>query len=290
MLAALSDVYDKDSIAGSKPMSCIKRAVVFFTNPFVTMFELLKLLVKFADKNYIKQAGKPMIGKRNGWYSNDLELIRVKKFCKQIANCTVNDYTTTLLSTALFEYLENHQEEGQKLPEYFTVGMPFSLRETPADIYKVRLNNDFVCMLVDIKLFKHFDDGINHFKMLLGNMKNSLAPFGVYTCCRIATNIPYRLSKFVTDLYTDKYTMIYSNLNANKKRIIFSGHDSQGQFYFAPFPGKAGMGVSIVTIGNLMRLSLYADESFMPDTQSLKDLISIYERQNEENLKRINDL
>ena len=270
-LGSLSDVYDKDSFASIKPMSCFKRIMVIFTNPFVTLFEGTKLLLKFAVRNQIKNAGKPIVGKRNGWFSNDLDLTRIKKFSKQIRNCTVNDYTTTLLSTALFEYFETHQSEGQKLPKSFTVGMPFSLREAPAEKQNVRLNNDFASMPVEIKLFKHFDDGIDHFKTLFGNMKNSLAPFGVYSSFRITTNLPYRLPKFAIDLISDKFTMIYSNLNASKKPIIFCGHTSKGQFYFVPSPGKLGM-------GDLMRLGIYADESFMPDVKSIKDLVSIYER------------
>lgn len=246
--------------------------------PIVTLIEGTKLVFKLGDQNAIKKSGPSFTGKKNGWYSNDLNVNAIKTFSKEVANCTVNDYTTTLLSTALHEYFVNHTPEGQKVATQVNAGMPFSLREAPSDIKNVRLNNEFCCISVPIKIFKDFDEGLKHFKKMFNSLKRSLLPFGNFTVFRITTNLPFCFPNIMVNFVSNKHTMIYSNLNASKKPLMMGGQASKGNFYFVPSPGKMNMGVSIVTIADKMRLGIYADEASMPDLNSVKELISIYER------------
>ena len=155
--------------------------------------------------------------------------------------------------------------------------MPFSLRESPSDLKNLRLNNDFCCISVPIRVFKDFDEGLKSIKSMFNSLKRSLTPFGNFMVFRITTNLPYCFPKILVDFVSNKYTMIYSNLNASKKPLMMGGQASKGNFYFVPAPGKLGMGVSIVTIADKMRLAVYADESHM-DLDQVKELISIYER------------
>lgn len=164
-----------------------------------------------------------MTGKKNGWYSNDLDIAGIKAYSKDVAKCTVNDYTTTLLSTALHEYFVNHTPEGDKVATEICAAMPFSLREAPSDLKKVRLNNDFCCISVPIRIFKDFEDGLKHFKKLFNSLKRSLTPYGNYAVFRITTNLPFCFPKIMVDFVSNKYTMIYSNLNASKKPLMMGG-------------------------------------------------------------------
>ena len=48
-----------------------------------------------------------MTGKKNGAFTCDLDVVKIKQFCR-LNDCTVNDYTTALISNTLYEYFENH--------------------------------------------------------------------------------------------------------------------------------------------------------------------------------------
>lgn len=284
---ALSDEFDSDSIVGMKPIPFIKRLIIWICLPIVTIIEGINLVFKIGDRNAIKRPEVPFTGKKNGWYSNDLNVNAIKKYSKNIGNCTVNDYTTALLSTAMHEYFVKHTPEGEEVATQINAGTPFSLREAPSDIKNVRLNNQICCITVPIRVFQNFDDALNHFKSFFNSLKKSLLPFGNYMVFRITTNLPFCFPNVLINFVSNKHTMIYSNLNASKKPLLMGGQPSKGNFYFVPSPGKINMGVSIVTIADKMRLSIYADESSMPNLESIKELIGIYERQNIENLSKI---
>ena len=49
-----------------------------------------------------------MTGKKNGAFTRDIDIFKLKQFSKD-NNCTVNDTFTTILSCSLFNYFEKHQ-------------------------------------------------------------------------------------------------------------------------------------------------------------------------------------
>ena len=48
-----------------------------------------------------------MTGKKNGAFTRDLDIIKIKNFSKA-NDCTVNDTISAILSCALFEYFKKH--------------------------------------------------------------------------------------------------------------------------------------------------------------------------------------
>jgi hypothetical protein len=79
-------------------------------------------------------------------------------------------------------------------------------------------------------------------------MRNSFDPFGVLYTFKISVNYPFTGPKFGVDYISDKYTMIYSNLNASKKAPIIDGKQMKGVFYFVPAVGKLCCGISVCTV------------------------------------------
>ena len=90
----------------------------------------------------------------------------------------MNDYTTTLLSTALYEYFEKHTPKGEKIPDQCGIAMPFSMREAPPDKKNIKLGNAVSTISHSLKLFKDFTTGLNHVKKVMNKLKYSLQPFG----------------------------------------------------------------------------------------------------------------
>lgn len=60
------------------------------------------------------------------------------------------------------------------------MALPFSFRQPFKQLSDVKLNNDFGCLLVDLKLLDNFDAALKDVNTTFSNMKTSLLPFGVY--------------------------------------------------------------------------------------------------------------
>ena len=159
---ALSDHYDSESIVGMKPLPLGKKMFIWLTMPFNIIIESLRHVVQFKDRNPLKKKNQIITGVKNGWYSNDLNIAGIKKYCKEIGNCTVNDYSTTLLSTALYEYFHKNTPKDEKVAEHCGIAMPFSMREAPSDRKNIKLGNAVSTISHKLKLFKDFPQGLEH--------------------------------------------------------------------------------------------------------------------------------
>jgi len=76
------------------------------------------------------------------------------------------------------------------------------------------------------------------------------------------------------DDLTDKYSIVYSNLNASKKDYYFDGKKNIGHYFVAPGVGKLSTGVSLCTIGSKMSLGIFSDAVQMKNPQELCDIYS----------------
>ena len=95
-----------------------------------------------------------MTGKSNCFFIKDIDILKMKACCKSIG-CTINDYTTAIISNTLYEYFDNHKNdsyEGKKygMVDYVDLAMPFSLRQPKKTIQEIRLENDLATLPVRI--------------------------------------------------------------------------------------------------------------------------------------------
>jgi hypothetical protein len=79
-----------------------------------------------------------MTGKKNGAFTRDIDIVKLKQFSKE-NNCTINDTFTTILSSSLYNYFEKNQHVNPnardgKIPKFINVGLPFSLRQPAKSI------------------------------------------------------------------------------------------------------------------------------------------------------------
>ena len=136
MFLAISDVWDKNSLPALKPMGIIKTILVYTLLPFLILRSGIKIALQFKDNNVIKKR-MPMSGRKNGAYTEDIDLVRIKAVAK--ANgATVNDFITALISNTIYKYFEEHRNDkfegiktgpnGFEIPKKINIGMPFSLR------------------------------------------------------------------------------------------------------------------------------------------------------------------
>ena len=102
-------------------------------------------------------------------------------------------------------------------------------------------------------------------------MRTSLDPFGILYVFKVCVSLPFTLPQFTVNFLSDKYTLIFSNLNASKIPYNWNGLESKGQFYFVPCIGKLSFGVSICTVADKCGVAVFGDESAFKDTQKFID-------------------
>ena len=70
--------------------------------PFLVPLKSLQMLCYRQNSNPI-QKNHPMTGKKNGAFTRELDINKIKCFSKD-NNCTVNDTISALLSSSLYKY------------------------------------------------------------------------------------------------------------------------------------------------------------------------------------------
>jgi hypothetical protein len=137
-----------------KPLSSLKSFFVHLISPILILGAIVPTLLNPKDVNSI--CGKPCSGKKTAGFDYGLNLAKMKAYCKK-KECTINDYTASVLSCALQAYFKDEEKEGGKdaipTPQSVHVAVPFSFRQPIADIREVKMNNDFGSLLIDFKLF-----------------------------------------------------------------------------------------------------------------------------------------
>jgi len=261
-LLMLSGNYDKNALPALKPLSFVKNVMIWLLMPYLFLKNALSIAFTFRNYNCIKKRW-PMTGKKNGAFTNSLDIYAMKTYCK--ANgCTINDYTTSLISNTLYEYMENHPEiDGTnfEIPDFVSLGMPFSLRQPEARIEDFKIVNDFAAVPLNIKIRKTLNESLSILKKQFQQMRTSLDVFGVLQVFNFSVHLPFTLPRFGMDFISDKYTIIYSNLNASKVPYVFDGRRMFDQFYFVPACAKICCGISVCTVGPHMSMACFADEN-----------------------------
>lgn len=89
-----------------------------------------KLMIKsaFFDKsnNVFQNNDVPLTGRKRVAFTRDLDLVQIKKFCKQ-TGCTINEYATSLIGTAMYEYSE--KQKDFPTPDKVQYSLAFSMRQ-----------------------------------------------------------------------------------------------------------------------------------------------------------------
>ena len=135
LFLSISQEYDSSNLPGLKPISWFKSLILFILSPFLVLYVMIKVQLAPRDENILKNNEKKT-GRKTGAFSQDLDLPLMKKYCKS-NGITINDYTTSLLSTSLYEFFEKEKERQKsinsskvyEIPDTINVGLPFSMRQ-----------------------------------------------------------------------------------------------------------------------------------------------------------------
>lgn len=83
--------------------------------------------------------------------------------------------------------------------------------------------NDIAGVHVSITVKKDFDEALKDTITTFNRIKNSLQPYCSMAMINFSSNLPYTLAKLCTDDITDKFSLIFSNVNASKEPFSLAG-------------------------------------------------------------------
>jgi len=127
------------------------------------------------------------------------------------------------------------------------------------------MNNDFCCLVIPFKLFENFEEAVDHISKQFKKMLKSFDPYAVYWSYFLTLLLPFNISMKIIKDATDKPTIMFSNVRAVNKRVIFNGNEIKGLFFFVPSIGECACGLSISTVGDVMGCGLFSDENSIKD-------------------------
>ena len=120
-----------------KPLSWFKHMFVLLISPILIIMTSIPVLTQPPDKNTTSMkniTGQPYSGRKTAGFDYSLDLDKMKAYCKK-KQCTINDYTSSVLGCALQEYFAGEEkrliaagEPPVPPPESVHVAVPFSFR------------------------------------------------------------------------------------------------------------------------------------------------------------------
>ena len=163
-----------------------------------------------------------MTNRKNGAYTQDLNLAEMKAICK-LKNCTLNDYIMSVYSNTLYEFFDQEKHKwNDKIPTKINIAMPISLRQTAKLLKDVRMSNHFIAFPLKIAVKKDFDEALKVLKPMFSSLKRSLRPFGALMAFQIVANLPFLFPRYTLMFFTSKYHMFFTNLRAAKKAWVWN--------------------------------------------------------------------
>lgn len=123
--------------------------------------------------------------------------------------------------------------------------------------------NAFGTIVMYLKPHSTFDKALVDVKKTFEVLKTSLNPFGTLYATKISVLFPFTLPKIVCDDISDKFSIVFSNLNASKTNYVYDGKVCTSHFFIAPGVNKMYTGIGYSTMADNMAMSIFSDSAML---------------------------
>ena len=202
--------------------------------------------------------------KRAVW-SEQIPLVEVKEIGKALGG-TINDVLLTAAAGALRGYLRRHGEVPERLRLRAVV--PVNIRP-PEDFV---LGNKFG--LVFLKLPVGVTEARSRLRELKADMdrlKRSPEAFVTYGLLRLFGNTNAAIQGRIVKLLSKNASAVMTNVPGPRAPIAFAGSEIEHFMFWVPVSGRLGMGLSILSYNDQVRVGIATDENLVPDPETLVD-------------------
>lgn len=209
--------------------------------------------------------GKLGVAKRAAW-SKPVPLATVKAIGK-VTGGTVNDVLLTAMTGALRRYMEERGESTDGVN--FRAVIPVNLRPLEDE---PELGNHFGLVFLSLPVgIVDPIDRLYELKKRMDALKGSteaVVAFGILGAIGLS---PGEIRKIVIDMFQAKATAVMTNVPGPRERRYLAGVPMRSVMFWVPQAGRLGLGISILSYADEVRLGVATDAELVPDPERVTD-------------------
>lgn len=178
---------------------------------------------------------------------------------------TVNDVLTNAVAGGLRRYLEARGELRSKLSIRAVV--PVSLR--PLEEMK-SLGNQFGLIFVSLPIgLADTRDRLSEVSRRMNKLKRSFEPVVAMKIMAALGASPRKIQELVVRIFGTKGTAVLTNVPGPTQTLYMAGKPMSGFMFWVPQSARLGMGISILSYSEEVRIGVVTDAGLVPDPEAV---------------------
>lgn len=243
---------------GHKGSSLFRSAYQAMCVPFL----LVKQILWSSDSSSLH--GPTLSGVRHVAWSTGIPLPEVKAV-KNALGVTVNDLLMSCLTGALGRLFRARNET----PPELRVSVPVNMRGKNK---KIVLENSFTVVFAQLPTYIDAPlPRLREVKRRMDELKTSAAPFANFLTIKLVAFFPTLLWRALVQLVGSKATAVLTNVPAPARPLYFGGKELRDVFFWVPALGGTGVGLSILSYADSVRIGVTTDAALCDDPQLITD-------------------
>lgn len=196
-----------------------------------------------------------------GFHMTDIAAVR------KVLGGTVNDVLTNAVAGGLRRYLEARGELRNKLSIRAVV--PVNLR--PLEEMK-SLGNQFGLIFVSLPIgLADTRDRLAEVSRRMNKLKRSFEPVVAMQIMAALGVSPRKIQELVVRIFGTKGTAVLTNVPGPTQTLYMAGKPMAGFMFWVPQAARLGMGISILSYAEEVRVGVVTDAGLVPDPEAVTE-------------------
>lgn len=196
-------------------------------------------------------------------WSDEIPLAEVKAIGKRLGG-TINDVLLTAAAGALRGYLLRHGEVPEDLRLRAVV--PVNIRPPEDVVLGNKFGLVFLSLPVGVRKTGH---RLRELKANMDQLKRSPEAFVVYGLLRLFGNTNAAIQSKIVKLLSKNASAVMTNVPGPRAPIAFAGSEIEHFMFWVPVSGRLGLGLSILSYNDQVRVGITTDQNLVPDPEAL---------------------
>ncbi len=227
-------------------------------------FSLGRLVLRWPDpKTMLKQ--KLQNQKLASW-SWEIPLERVKEI-RRGAGATVNDVVVTAAAGALGRYLKARGEETTDMN--IRAAIPVDIRQSTDPF---AMGNKFGLVFLSLPVgMEDLRERLTEQKHRMDELKNTPEAFVSFLVLNTMGAAPKEIESLVVDVIGTKTSLVLTNVPGPSVPLYLAGCEVDNILFWVPQAGRVGLGISVISYNNKVRIGVATDAQIIPDPAAIVD-------------------
>lgn len=216
------------------------------------------LLLPFDSPSTLR---RPLSGIRRVAWSDAIALDRFKVLSRATRS-TVNDILVTALAGALRSWLRDSGDPVASLAVRAVV--PVNLR--PVEEIGQALGNRFGLVFLDLPIAQsHATERLHAIHNSMATLKSGEEAASSVIALTALGVVPEVIEHLASDLFTRKGSLLVTNVPGPRERLSIAGAPIDHVMFWAPHVSRIGLGVSLLSYADAVRIGVRADSAVLAD-------------------------